>query len=57
MLYVKEKRAKCHLRIKSELFLTDLKFKSEHLINHNLNPKEEVLDYGTVTQEVHRQSG
>ena len=37
--------------------MTDLKFKSEHLINHNLNTKEEVLGYGTVAQEIHRQSG
>jgi len=29
----------CHLKIKSEPFLLDLKFKSEHLYNHNLRPK------------------
>jgi hypothetical protein len=52
-----QKDNQCHLRIKSEPFLSDLKFKSEHLINHNLKPKEEVLGYGTVAQEIHRQSG
>ncbi len=53
----KEIQMQCHLRIKSEPFLSTLKFKSEHMINHNLKPQEDVLDYGTVTQEVHRQSG
>jgi len=33
-------------------FYQILRFKSEHLINHNLNCKEAVLDYGTIVQRI-----
>jgi len=35
----KKKKTFCQLRIKSEPFLGNLKFKSEHLRTHNLKPK------------------
>lgn len=42
----------CQLKIKSEPFLANFKFKSEYL-RAIIQTMKEDLDYGTTTQEVH----